>query len=123
MHETFRKGTSKVGQESQFLQCCYHIQRKFAKWWVEHRDLIDLIDCPSNMETTHCWYPKGVIGKEIYNWKDRLHNIIQRNCTLGGARNKPNFIWNYTMHILYVEHISFISSNEALSFLLLDWNS
>lgn len=73
------------------------------------------------MATTHCWYPKGVNGKEVYDRKERLHNIIiRRNCTMGGARNEPNFIWTSTMLILYGEHITLISSNEALLLLLLE---
>jgi hypothetical protein len=36
----------------------------------------------------------------------RLHFIIifSRICTLGGARNEQDFIWNYAMFVLTTEH-------------------
>jgi hypothetical protein len=41
-----------------FIMC-----KEIGNRWVEYRDLIDLMDHPSNMEISLCWYEKGTNNK------------------------------------------------------------
>ena len=42
-----------------FVGRVYKMHRKFGNHWVEYRDLIDLMDHPSNMDIGLCCYQKG----------------------------------------------------------------
>ena len=48
------------------------MRRKFGNHWVEYRDPIDLMDCPSNMEIGLSWYQKGTNNKWTYDIIDHL---------------------------------------------------
>ena len=40
--------------------------QKIGNCWLECRDLINLMDCPSNMRIGVCWYQKGTNNKWTY---------------------------------------------------------
>ena len=42
------------------------MHREFDNRWMEFTDLIDLMDCPSNMGIDLCWYQKGTNNKWTY---------------------------------------------------------
>ena len=48
------------------------MRRKFDNRWVEYRDAIDLMDCPSNINIGLCWYKKGTNNKWTYDLMDNL---------------------------------------------------
>ena len=39
-----------------FVENVYSMHRQFGNCWVECRDPIDLLNCPSNMEIGLWWY-------------------------------------------------------------------
>ena len=61
----------------------YRTRRKFGNCWVEYRDLIDLMDCPSNIEIGLCWYQKGTNNNWSYDLTDRLMIDLEIMTTLG----------------------------------------
>lgn len=48
------------------------MHEKFDNCWVEYRDPVDSVDCPSNIEFGLCWYQKAVNKKQTYNLSDHL---------------------------------------------------
>ena len=43
------------------------MHRKLCNHWMEYRDPIDLMDCPSNMKIGLCWYHKRTNNKWTYD--------------------------------------------------------
>ena len=39
----------------------YGMRKKIANKWVEYRELVDLLDRPSQMEIGLCWYQKKIM--------------------------------------------------------------
>ena len=48
------------------------MHKKIGKFWVEYRDSIDLMDCPSNMEFGYVGYQNGTNNKWTYDLTDHL---------------------------------------------------
>ena len=48
------------------------MRRKLGNHWVEYRDLIHLMDHPSNIEIGLCSHQKGINNKWTYSLTDHL---------------------------------------------------
>jgi hypothetical protein len=59
------------------------MRRKIGNCWVDYRDPIHLMDCPSNTEIGLCWYQKGNNNNWSYDLTDRLMIDLEIMTTLG----------------------------------------
>ena len=48
------------------------MHRKFDNCWVDCRDPIGLMDCPSNVQIGLCWYQRGTNNRHTYDYIDHL---------------------------------------------------
>ena len=52
------------------------MRKQIDNCWVEYRDSIDLMDCPSDMEIGLCWYKNGTKNKWTNHFLVDLETII-----------------------------------------------
>ena len=63
-----------------FVWRIHKVRKKFGNHWVECRNPIDLMDCPSNVDIGLCWYEKWTNLQFYGSFHGRVKNKVCISC-------------------------------------------
>lgn len=83
-----RKSTKILTTKASYFGRIYRMGCKIGKWWIEYRQLIDLLDwLPNIRKKLWCWYQSK--NRSRWTYTIRIHHCIGYNNIY--CRNK--FVW------------------------------